>query len=53
MLKKAINNNNNNNNNNKRDSKDLEIKDKSGTSCCRCIGFSVKEAGRPLGATRN
>ena len=39
--------------NRKRDSKDLEIKDKSGASGCRCIGFSVKEAGRPLGATRN
>ena len=37
----------------KRDSKDLEIKDKSGASGCRCIGFSVKEAGRLLGATRN
>ena len=31
----------------------LEIKDKSGASGCRCTGFSVKEAGRPLGATRN
>ena len=29
------------------------MKDKSGASGCRCIGFSVKEAGRPLGATRN
>ena len=33
--------------------KDLEIKDKSGASGSRCIGFSVKEAGRPIGATRN
>ena len=31
----------------------LEIKDKSGTSGCRRVGFSVKEAGRPLGANRN
>ena len=37
----------------KRDFKDLEIKDNSGASGSRCIGFSVKEAGRPLGATRN
>ena len=28
-------------------------KDKSGASGDRCIGFSVKEAGRLLGATRN
>jgi len=33
--------------------KDLEIKDKSGANGSRCIGFSVKEAGRPLGANRN
>ena len=33
--------------------KDLEIKDKSGASGCRHVGFSVKEAGRPLGANRN
>ena len=33
--------------------KELEIKDKSGASCSRCIGFSVKETGRPLVATRN
>ena len=31
----------------------MEIKDKSGASGSRCIGFSVKEAGRLLGATRN
>ena len=31
----------------------MDIKDKSGASGSRCIGFSVKEAGRPLGATRN
>ena len=33
--------------------KDLEIKDKSGASGSRCNGFSVKEAGKSLGATRN
>ena len=32
---------------------DLEIKDKSGASGIRGIEFSVKEAGRPIGATRN
>ena len=33
--------------------KDLEIKDTSGASGSRCNGFSVKEVGRSLGATRN
>ena len=29
--------------------KDLEVNDKSGASGSRCMGFSLKEDGRPLG----
>ena len=35
------------------ENEEVILKHKSGASGSRCIGFSVKEAGRPLGATRN